>query len=253
MTNMIGPYRLDTIVCSNCLDVMKQMPDGCIDLVVTSPPYPMASMWTQAELPDFALVWNAVTRVMKPISSAIVVVNDAQVDGMSFFDWQTAQHCQQAGLRPRTRFIWHKTGWKPFGRYAIDPRHEYILWFSRGNPQLRSLTDKPIKTSTVWAFKRYESNQPKREGSSWHKAPFCLALAEYAVELLSDPGNLVFDPFLGSGTTAVAAKKLGRHYFGCDISQEYVDMANRRIAKITGVQLALPERKVAVAREKLPL
>ena len=66
-----------------------------------------------------------------------------------------------------------------------------------------------------------------------------MALAEYAIELFSNSGDLVFDPFLGSGTTAVAAKKLGRHYFGCDISQEYIAMAEKRLAKIGGIQLAL--------------
>jgi DNA modification methylase len=52
-------------------------------------------------------------------------------------------------------------------------------------------------------------------------------------------GDVVFDPFMGSGTTAVAAKKLGRHYFGCDISEEYVKLARERVAKIDGVQMPL--------------
>ena len=64
-----------------------------------------------------------------------------------------------------------------------------------------------------------------------------VSLIGVAIRSMSDPGNLVFDPFIGSGSTAVAAKKLGRHYFGCDISEEYITMANRRLEQ--GVQLPL--------------
>jgi len=200
-----------------------------VDLVVTSPPYPMATMWSSEELPDFEQVWQRVAQVMADISSAIIVVDDAQVEGMPFFDEETAVLCQRAGLEPRKRFIWYKTGWKPFGRYEVDARHEYILWFSKGNAELRNITEKPVKTSTVWAFERYESNQPNREGSTWHKAPFCKNLAKYAIQLLSDKGDLIFDPFMGSGTTAVAADRLGRRWFGCDINPDYVEMALKRI------------------------
>lgn len=70
-----------------------------------------------------------------------------------------------------------------------------------------------------------------------------LAVVEYLVKLTMMPtGGVVFDPFLGSGTTAVAAKKLGRHFFGCDISEEYIAMANKRLARIDGIQLPLLPR-----------
>ena len=58
------------------------------------------------------------------------------------------------------------------------------------------------------------------------------------------PGDIIFDPFIGSGTTAVAAKKLGRHFFGCDINPEYVKMARKRVAKVDGIQLDLPQEEV---------
>ena len=69
-----------------------------------------------------------------------------------------------------------------------------------------------------------------------------LAVMEYLCKLTMTPtGGVVFDPFLGSGTTAVAAKKLGRRYLGCDISPEYVAISVKRLAKITGIQLSLLE------------
>ena len=61
----------------------------------------------------------------------------------------------------------------------------------------------------------------------------------YIIGQWSNPGDVIFDPFMGSGTTAVAAKKLGRHFFGCDINPEYVELARERVAKIDGVQLEL--------------
>jgi len=64
-----------------------------------------------------------------------------------------------------------------------------------------------------------------------------LLLAEKVVQYYSFVGDVVFDPFIGSGTTAVAAKQLGRHWFGCDINPAYVDMANKRVAETQALLL----------------
>jgi len=72
----------------------------------------------------------------------------------------------------------------------------------------------------VWEFSP-ESNE--------HPAPFPLSLVEYLLE--NTEGEFIFDPFMGSGTAAVAALKLGRHFYGCDINPEYVKLANKRIEK----------------------
>jgi len=72
-----------------------------------------------------------------------------------------------------------------------------------------------------------------------HPCPKPVAWAHWLIDRSTIGDAIIFDPFMGSGTTAVAAKKLGRHYFGCDINPEYVELARQRVAKVDGVQLEL--------------
>ena len=105
---------------------------------------------------------------------------------------------------------------------------EYILVFKKPSKKLldyfiknESLVGDGYERTNVWEI--------HPETNSKHTAPFPLGLAERVITYYSYENDLVFDPFIGSGTTAVAAKKLGRNYLGFEIHQEYVDMANERL------------------------
>jgi len=104
-----------------------------------------------------------------------------------------------------------------------DLRREYED-LRREYEDLRPTFNNPGGISSVW-----QGPIAKRNG---HPTPKPLWLLERIIETTSNPGDLVFDPFMGSGTTAVAAQKLGRHFFGCDLSEEYVILTNDRLGKI---------------------
>jgi len=104
-----------------------------------------------------------------------------------------------------------------------DLRREY--------EDLRPTFNNPGKVSSVWPGPPAKKNGHETPKPEW--------LLRRIIEATSNPGDVVLDIFMGSGTTAVAAKKLGRRYFGCDISEDYVKMARERVAKIDGVQMPL--------------
>ena len=89
-----------------------------------------------------------------------------------------------------------------------------------------SLVGDGYERSNVWRF--------NPETHSKHSAPYPKALTERVISYYSYVGDTVLDPFMGSGTTAVTCKKIGRNYLGCEIHDEYIDMANKRLAEITG-------------------
>ena len=220
----LGPFSLDTIVCGDCLDVMRQMPDGCVDAVITDPPYAK----------EYQSLWRPVAEGLNRIATdgahLFTLVGQYQIpdvldafDGFFSFRWL----CIVPNWRQPIMHGWNiKVCQKP------------CLWFTKGKGRpSRLLRDNfalsPLK-ETVW------------EGKSSHKWGQGIEMAAEPIACVTEPGDVIFDPFIGSGTTAVAAKKLGRHYFGCDINEAYVKMANERVAKVDGVQLELthtPERK----------
>jgi len=241
--------QLDTIVCGDCLDVMAGMPDGCVDLVVTSPPY--------YDLKDYGIAtqigygqsfddylgsmvnvirecyrlapWVVVNLgdreppPVKPIVGELLARNPAPF-------WQI--------------IIWWKRNGTPYNiPKKLHPKHEYCLVFGPGetfnlDEVLEPYTEASLKDNRPYKGHRNGANP----GSVWdipayygatnnHTATYPEELPSRFIKLYSNVGSLVFDPFMGLGTTAVAALKLGRHFYGCDISPEYVALANERIEK----------------------
>jgi len=202
----LGPYELDTIVVGDCLDVMRQMPDGCVDAVITDPPYGMKKAdWDMVIVPVAS--WLPKARQLGPVSVFTGVKGTFDYPKP---DWIMA--CVRQGSTQRSGKLRGFNNWEPILLYGVERLANDVIAVS-------NLPDK---------------------SSAGHPTPKPLGLMLKLLQRLTRRGDIIFDPFMGSGTTAVAAKKLGRHYFGCDISEEYVEMARARVAKIDGVQLELP-------------
>ena len=202
----LGPYKLDTIVCGDCLDIMRQMPDGCVDAVITDPPYGLdfrGEQW-DSDIPE----WLEEAR---RISETVV--------------FTTAPTTQWDYPRPDWVACWYREASNSRTAYGGFNHWTPVLAYGQFRPQVDSIKLHAIQHAYPRGF--------------WHPSPKAEALVEWLVGNAGSPGDLIFDPFMGSGTTAVAAKKLGRHYFGCDISEEYVKLARERVAKIDGVQMPL--------------
>jgi len=230
----LGPYELDTIVAGDCLDVMRQMPDGCVDAVIADPPFNVKYDYGNGfddNLPhDEYLDW------------LVVAMQEAERvcrEGRLLFLWQAMPHCLPAWNRfPQARLM---AGCKDFVQmrkvdvqWSLDP----ILFWHKGGTEYEFASKGEMGCRRDWVVGNHCRERFSGE-ASWHACPRPMMHVEYIVGQWSNPGDVIFDPFMGSGTTAVAAKKLGRHYFGCDISEDYVKMARERVAKIDGVQMPL--------------
>ena len=215
----LGPYELDTIVVGDCLDVMRQMPDGCVDMAFCDPVYwePLDERWI-----------DEVVRILSNGASMFV--------SWSSLDVPTIQVPIAARLQLRNLIVWQYRNNNKFTRWdTFKHTWEPIIYATKGDGRYKVRLE---AMGEVWTFAQPQSNfnhQDKKK-HKWQKPT---GLLERVVRASSNPSDLIFDPFMGSGTTAVAAKKLGRHYFGCDISEEYVKMARERVAKIDGVQMPL--------------
>lgn len=245
---------MDSIKVEDCLVTMASMRDESVDLVVTSPPYDNLRTYNGYSF-DFESVAQELSRVLKPGGVIVWVVGDATISGSETgTSFRQALHFKSLGLNLFDTMIWEKTGRLPTQDryYAI---FEYMFIFSKGKPKsLNFICDhKNVKSgqvrekdATINKGKRIKGNgtfvtkEFSRRPNIWkihnpsnktgHPAIFPLQLAEDHVITWSNEGDLVYDPFAGSGTTGLAAKKLNRLFIGSEISSEYAEIANNRIA-----------------------
>lgn len=241
----------------NCLDTMARMPDASIDLVVTSPPYDNLRTYNGYSF-EFKAIAAELTRVLKPGGVIVWIVGDATVKGSETgTSFEQALHFKSLGLNLHDTMIWQKTNPMPkvkTKRY-FDV-FEFMFVFSKGQPA----TFNPIMQPTKFGGRVYDStvkqitagkerirktfvlNAERYKDNIWqiavaqnktaHTAVFPEQIAIDHVTTWSNEGDLVYDPFMGSGTTAVAALKLGRQWVGSEISSEYCDIANARLQEV---------------------
>ena len=247
---------LNKIHVENCLDTMKRMPDKFIDLVVTSPPYDNLRTYNGYSF-DFESIAAELFRVVKPGGVVVWVVGDATLNGSeSGTSFRQALHFMSLGFNLHDTMIWEKTGRLPTQDryYAI---FEYMFVFSKGKPKsMNFICDHVNKNSGQIRAKDNTINRGKRlagtgtfvtksvsrrpniwkihnsGNKSGHPAVFPESLASDHIVSWSNEGDVVYDPFMGSGTTALAAVKLGRRWVGSEISQEYADIAEQRLTHI---------------------
>lgn len=249
----------------NCLETMNKIPDNSIDLILTSPPYDNLRTYNGFDF-NFQDISQELFRILKIGGVIVWIVNDATIKGSKTgSSFKQALHFMSLGLNLHDVMIWQKPNYAPLfpsvRRY--DQAHEYMMIFSKQSPKTwNPIKDKPKSDASIARLKYGISHirpdgtrtKPKIIGSSntmskrttiWtipngqkrglnHPAVFPEKLASDHILSWSNEGDLVYDPFIGSGTTAIAAIKNNRNWIGSEISQEYVAIANQRIALIKG-------------------
>jgi len=241
------------IICGDCLEVMKDWPDGCVDLVLTSPPYNMRTrirdgeytkrersehfskkyMYFDDALPIqayFDLYYVILGELMR--LSPLVIVNIGIVTGSKEAWFRLIGEYAEC---IKDIVIWDKGEGQPAMHSAVINRSfELILLLESKGIAGRAFEKVYFERGTMpdmWRLGRGSNGDT--EG---HSAIFPIALPQKAIKGWSRPKDLILDPFNGSGTTCVAAKKLGRRYIGIDISEEYCQIARERIRAVdTGV------------------
>ena len=231
------------------------LPDNCVQLVVTSPPYNASKAYDE----DLSLseylemlydVFAECYRVLAP--GGRMVVNVANLGRKPYIPLSSHINIMmnQLGFLMRGEIIWDKSAsagsscaWGSF-QSASNPClrdvHEYLLVFSKGNYKLNRekaersegridtipRDDFIQHTKSIWSFATERASRVN------HPAPFPVELPKRCIELYSFAGDVVLDPFNGSGSTCVAAKMTGRTFVGVDLSEAYCEIAQNRIDQI---------------------
>lgn len=252
--------NVDEIICGDNVAILENFPDNCIDLTVTSPPYDQLRDYNGYSW-DFEALARQLFRVTKDGGVVVWVVGDATIKGSeSGSSFRQALYFKEIGFNLHDTMIYEKNG-SPFpDKTRYYNIFEYMFVFSKGKPKtINLIQDRKNKWLNSWGSqssreKNGELKQYKREDSKefgvrfniWrintgsgfttkdkftesHPAPFPESLAHDHIISWSNTGDLVLDPFSGSGTTAKMAKETGRHWIGIDISDEYCKMSEKRV------------------------
>ncbi len=241
------PSEYENSIFSKSAERMKEIPANSIHLMISSPPYNSSKEYDEdLSLGEYLAflnrVWTEVKRVLIPGGRACI--NIASLGRKPYIPLHSyiINTMDQLGFLMRGEIIWDKSAsagtstawgsWKSASNPTLRDVHEYILVFSKGVYK-RNKTDKSSDTITrdefltntksMWTF---PTESAKRIG---HPAPFPVELPYRLIQLFSFQGDIVLDPFMGSGQTAIAAVKSQRRFVGYEINHEYVDLANRRI------------------------
>lgn len=239
---------INTILNEDCLDTMSRLPDNFIDLTVTSPPYDNLREYNGYSF-DFEPIARELLRITKPDGILVWVVGDATIAGSeSGTSFRQALYFKEIGFKLHDTMIYEKNSpaypaRRDGNRYTQI--FEYMFVFAKNKvANNRLICDKPNK----WAGHKDFSGKLKNpvpdfspRNNIWkyttsfngvsHPAPFPEGLAHDHILSWSNEGDLVYDPFMGSGTTAYVAKKLNRNYLGSEISQEYCQLIEERLSK----------------------
>jgi len=247
--NPIPEEFLDKVICASAED-MKELPADCIHLVVTSPPYNVGKVYDQDQtLEDYLSfledIWREVKRVLVP--GGRLCINVANLGRKPYIPIHALiiPGLLRCGFLMRGEIIWNKGSsagsstawgsWRSASNSSLRDIHEYILVFSkdtfqRKNPNKREDTigrdEFQEATRSVWDLPTVSA---RRIG---HPAPFPEELPRRLIELYTFKGEVILDPFMGSGQTALAAIKSDRHFVGYEIETEYVDLALKRIQQL---------------------
>ena len=252
-------YRIPVVACTDNLQFLHELPDGFCKLVVTSPPYNLGKDYESRAPLDRYLenqkrVIRECVRILHPQGSICWQVGNF-VDGGSIMplDILTFPIFQDLGLKLRNRIIWH-FGHGLHCKKRLSGRYETINWWTVSDdytwnldpirvpakypgkkhfkgPNAGQLSGNPKgkNPSDVWEFPNVKSNHPEK---TIHPCQFPVELVERLVLSMTNEGDVVLDPYMGVGSSVIAALKHGRDAYGCDIVQAYVDVALQRVREL---------------------
>jgi site-specific DNA-methyltransferase (adenine-specific) len=255
---MESELQTDVIICGDNCEVMRKMPSESIDLVVTSPPYDDLRTYGGHSWDFYGVAWN-LKRLLKPGGVIVWNVGDATKDGSETgTSMRQALHFQQLGLRIHDTMIFRKTNPIPLTHNRYEQEWEYAFVISNGKPSAWNPLMRKNLTAGVsvnWSSRAVADNAARRSrdeitttkdqsqrGNIFeysiakdrvgdHPAPFPSEFARDMIASWSNEGDIVLDPFSGSGTTAKMAKHNGRKYIGIEVNPDYVEISKQRLAQ----------------------
>jgi len=243
------PDKLENTFILGSAENMKELPDNSVHLMITSPPYNVSKEYDEdLSLKEYLqLLENSFKETYRVLvnggRACINVANLGRKPYIPLSDY-ISKMMISIGFNMRGEIIWNKAAsaspstawgsWQSAANPILRDIHEYILVFSKGDYK----REKGIKENTIskeqfmeWTKSIWTMNaeSARRIG---HPAPFPEELPNRLIQLYSFKGDIILDPFMGSGTTAVSALKTDRKFVGYDISKEYIDLAEKRIESL---------------------
>ena len=241
--NAIASEHIDSVF-THSSEQMDELPDSSVHLVITSPPYNVGKDYDENMTFDdyremLNRVWQECYRVL--VDGGRLCINIANIGRKPYMPLHLffAMDLIDTGFMMRGEIVWDKGGaagiscawgtWLSAENPVLRDVHEYILVFSKGRFTRNKGESSIVRndfieyTKSVW---RMPTEAATKIG---HPAPFPLVLPTRLIQLYSYKTDVVLDPFIGSGTTALAAKQLGRRYIGYDVKPNYVQLANDRL------------------------
>lgn len=249
---MLEEYK-NKIICGDCVEVMKNIPDNLIDLTVTSPPYDNLRTYNGYTF-NFESIAKELYRITKDGGVVVWVVGDATIKGSETgTSFKQALYFKEIGFNLHDTMIWEKTGQGAVGsNYCYWQNFEYMFVFSKGRPKsFNPICDRENKITGkqttsggrnkdgVSTYKkeiiakplgrRFNNWRINQETKQEHPAPFPEKLAEDHIISWSNEGDIILDPMCGSGTTLKMAQANNRNFIGIEISPEYCKIAEQRL------------------------
>lgn len=254
----VRQIEINKIYCMDNVKGMKMLPDNRVDLTVTSPPYDNLRTYKGFEW-DFEDVVNELYRITKDGGVVVWVVGDATIKGSETgTSFRQALYFMEIGFNLHDTMIYEKANPIPLTHNRYEQYFEYMFIFSKGKPSVFNPLLLECKTSGAYTHRKNTgrvkeaatrnrdeitvTKKTKHRGNIWryvvgskkgetgkHPAPFPEKLAQDHILSWSNEGDIVLDPFMGSGTTAKMAILNNRNYIGFELSEEYCKIAEERI------------------------
>ena len=238
--------KLNTIYKEDCLKTLKKMEDSSIDLVITSPPYNMNLRISKGRYHSRQIVKEISTKYTEfsdnlPLEEynllhTSILRELLRVSDLVFYNIQIVTGSKRSIFKMIGEFsdylkdiiVWDKGHGQPaMQKQVLNKRTELILIFENDYPVSRQFRKRGQfargTLDDLWEIKR------ERSKGENHDAVFPQELVATILENFSKEGDIVYDPFMGTGTTAVVAKQLKRKFIGSEISQKYIDIAKKRL------------------------
>ena len=267
VTNIVPIRKAKAVIeCQDNLEFMRSLKKGSMDLIVTSPPYNIGKEYEKRTPLDIYIESQAATiaeavRLLHPEGSICWQVGNHVDDGEIFpLDIILYRLFKDHGLQLRNRIIW-TFGHGLHCQNRFSGRHETILWFTKSDdykfnldpirvpskypekkhfkgPNKGKLSSNPLgkNPSDVWDIPNVKSNHVEKTD---HPCQFPVGLVERLVLGLTKPGDNVLDPYLGVGSSAIAALKHDRNAYGCDLEPSYIDIALKRVRQLSAGELRI--------------
>jgi len=269
----LDPAKIEnTVQQGNCIDVMRRLPEGSIDMIFADPPYNLQLSGAVLTRPDetaveavlddwdkfdtfaaydrFSEEWlHEARRVLKPDGTIWVIGSYHNI-------YRVGTILQHTGFWILNDIIWRKSNPMPnFRGRRFTNAHEILLWAAKTNKSrytfnyesMKALND-DVQMRSDWTLPICNGGERiKIDGNKAHPTQKPESLLARVMIAASNPGDLILDPFFGSGTTGAVARKLHRRFIGIEQDQHYIDIARQRISAVTPIDdeslLALPSKR----------